>query len=125
MNTDIFCQLPLQTFLFFSQVKGQGKINNEIATAALDMLEIDDLGLDQVDRRILEIVIAKFNGGPVGLQTLAAATNEEIGTLEDIYEPFLMQLGFLARTSRGRVVTENAYHHLNIEVPKNLQETLL
>ena len=77
------------------------------------MLEVDVLGLDQVDRKILEAIIEKFRGGPVGLNTLAAATSEEMATIEDIYEPFLMQLGFLERTPRGRIVTQRAYKHLD------------
>jgi len=109
----------------YSQVKGKKIIDQETAKAALAMLEIDELGLDQIDRKILEVLITKFNGGPVGLTTLAAATGEEVGVLEDIYEPWLMQIGFLARTPRGRVATEHAYKHLNLDLPKNLQERLL
>lgn len=109
----------------YAQVKGDGNVDAKIAAAALEMLEVDELGLDNVDRKILQIIIEKFSGGPVGLQTLSAATSEDMDTLEDIYEPFLMQQGFLARTPRGRVVTEHAYKHLGIDVPKNLQEKLL
>ena len=76
------------------------------------MLEIDEIGLEPTDKRLLKIIIDKFNGGPVGLQALAAASSEEIDTIEDIYEPYLMQIGFIARTPRGRVATEHAYKHL-------------
>lgn len=102
----------------FAQVRGDGRVHKDIAREALDMMEVDELGLDQVDRKILMAIIDKFNGGPVGLQTLAAATAEEMATIEDVYEPFLMQIGFLDRTPRGRVATERAYKHLNIN-PKN------
>jgi Holliday junction DNA helicase RuvB len=96
----------------YSQVKHNGKLSSDIANLALDMLSIDELGLDNCDRRILQTIIDKFNGGPVGLATLAAATQEETETLEEIFEPFLLQLGFLERTPRGRVVTEKGYKHL-------------
>lgn len=99
----------------FAQVKGQGIITKEIADTALGALEIDQLGLDSIDRRMLESIIYNYNGGPVGLDTLAATIGEESVTLEDVYEPFLMQLGFLTRTPRGRCVTKRAYDHLKIE----------
>ncbi|PIX62509.1 Holliday junction branch migration DNA helicase RuvB [Candidatus Uhrbacteria bacterium CG_4_9_14_0_2_um_filter_41_50] len=102
----------------FAQVKHGGDLNPEIANAALDMLAVDSLGLDATDRTLLETLITKFNGGPVGLSTLAAATQEEMETIEEIYEPFLLQLGFLERTPRGRIATNRAYEHLNIK--KNL-----
>ena len=102
----------------FAQVKGNGIITLDLCTDALKMLQVDEHGLDDIDRRILEVIIKKFNGGPVGLNTLAAATSEEMDTIEDIYEPYLMQLGFLARTPRGRVVTDLGYKHLGIEVPE-------
>lgn len=89
------------------------------------MLDIDELGLEPNDRYILETIIKKFNGGPVGIQTIAAATSEEVETIEDVYEPFLIQLGFLMRTPRGRMVTENGYAHLGYPVPENLQGKLL
>ncbi|OGY93134.1 MAG: Holliday junction DNA helicase RuvB [Candidatus Komeilibacteria bacterium RIFCSPLOWO2_02_FULL_48_11] len=98
----------------FAQVRGDGRVSEPIAKQALDMLEVDALGLDQVDRKILLAIIEKFNGGPVGVQTLAAATAEEMATIEDVYEPFLMQIGFLDRTPRGRVATERAYKHLGM-----------
>jgi Holliday junction DNA helicase RuvB len=102
----------------YAEVKGDGKIDQEVAMAALAMLEVDEYGLDAVDRRLLEAIIDKFAGGPVGLNTLAAAISEEIETIEDVYEPFLMQLGFLARTPRGRVATELAYKHLGKKSPQ-------
>lgn len=98
----------------FAQVKYDGKITREVASFALDLLEVDKYGLDQTDRRILETMIAKFSGGPVGLETLAAAIGEDSGTIEDVYEPYLIKNGFINRTPRGRVVTELAYHHMGI-----------
>jgi len=108
----------------YAQVKGDGVINTEICFQALEMLEVDEFGLDEIDRRILKTIIEKFNGGPVGLNTLSAATSEEVATIEEIYEPFLMQLGFLARTPRGRVVTKLGYQHLGYDV-KNYQDKLI
>lgn len=99
----------------FAQVEGKGVITKEIAKRALEFLEIDDKGLESGDRRILETIIKKFNGGPVGLQTLAAATQEEEDTILDIYEPYLMQLGFIERTPRGRTATKGAYQHLKLK----------
>ena len=99
----------------WADVKADGFVSENVAIAALEMLEVDALGLDQVDRKILSSIIEKFSGGPVGLNTLSAATSEEMATIEDIYEPFLMQLGFLERTSRGRIATSRAYKHLGIE----------
>ncbi|MCO5216209.1 MAG: Holliday junction branch migration DNA helicase RuvB [Thermomicrobiales bacterium] len=96
-----------------AQVQGSGVVTEEIANQALALLEIDTLGLDDTDRRILETVIDKFDGGPVGIDTLAAATAEESETIMDVYEPFLIQLGFLQRTPRGRVATRRAYEHLD------------
>ena len=98
----------------FAQVIGNGVITKEIADLALEALEIDELGLDGVDRRMLESIIYNFGGGPVGLDTLAATIGEESVTLEDVYEPYLMQIGFLNRTPRGRCVTIKAYEHLKI-----------
>ena len=98
----------------FAQVLGDGQITRKIVDVALDKLEIDELGLDLVDRRMLKMIITNFSGGPVGLETLAAALGEEAVTLEDVYEPYLMQLGFLARTPRGRCATPKAYDHLGI-----------
>jgi len=104
----------------YSQVHNKKTIDEEVVLETLTMLEIDELGLENTDRRLLEIIIKKFNGGPVGLKTLAAALNEEAGTIEDVYEPFLMSLGFLNRTPTGRVVTAAAYKHLNLKQPTTL-----
>ena len=101
----------------FAQVKYDGVITAEIASSALDTLDVDKLGLDQIDRRLLLTMIEKFHGGPVGLDTLAATIGEDAGTIEDVYEPYLLMNGFLNRTPRGRVVTEAAYHHLGLEIP--------
>ena len=98
----------------FALVKGNGTITSEIAKLALEALEIDELGLDNVDRRLLEAIIKFYGGGPVGLDTLAATIGEETITIEDVYEPYLMQIGFLARTPRGRVATRLAYDHLGL-----------
>lgn len=99
----------------FAQVKYDGVITKEVADFALDILDVDKLGLDNNDRAILSIMIQKFSGGPVGLDTLAAALGEDAGTLEDVYEPYLLMNGFINRTSRGRMATEAAYHHLGVE----------
>ncbi|MBU4257192.1 Holliday junction branch migration DNA helicase RuvB [Candidatus Parcubacteria bacterium] len=96
----------------YCEVKGDGKINNEHCLDAFAMLEVDELGLDWIDRKILEIIIDKFKGGPVGLNTIAAATGEDMATVEEIYEPYLMRLGFLDRSPRGRIVTDIGYKHL-------------
>ena len=98
----------------YAQVAGDGIVTNVVADKALAMLEVDHLGLDRTDRRMLSTIIEKFNGGPVGLDTLAAAISEETETIEDVYEPFLLQMGFLNRTPRGRVATKAAYDHLQI-----------
>lgn len=99
----------------FAQVKGDGKITAPIAAEALERLAVDEVGLDQTDRCLLETLITKFNGGPVGLSTLAAATSEEVDTIEDVYEPYLIQIGFLERTPRGRKATSAAYAHLGLK----------
>ena len=96
----------------YAQVRYEGKITAQIAAEALDLLEVDRYGLDAVDRVLLLTVIDKFSGGPVGLDTLAAAIGEDAGTIEDVYEPFLIKNGFLNRTPKGRVATELAYEHL-------------
>lgn len=101
----------------FAQVKGSGTITKEAADAALTALEVDYLGLDAIDRRMLGSIIEHYSGGPVGLETLAATINEEAVTLEDVYEPYLMQMGFLTRTPRGRCVTRRAYEHLGLTPP--------
>jgi holliday junction DNA helicase RuvB len=109
----------------FAQIKDHDIINKEIALEALDMLDIDSVGLEPSDRYILETIIKKFNGGPVGIQTIATATSEEIQTIEDVVEPYLIQIGFLARTQRGRVVTENAFRHLGFNMPSDHQRKLI
>ncbi|NBS41847.1 Holliday junction branch migration DNA helicase RuvB, partial [bacterium] len=102
----------------FAQVRADGHVTADVAREALSMLNVDQHGLDDVDRRLLLCIIEKFQGGPVGLSTLAASTQEEIDTIEDVYEPFLLQLGFLARTPRGRVATDAAYRHLGLDAPE-------
>ncbi|MBL7058310.1 Holliday junction branch migration DNA helicase RuvB [Patescibacteria group bacterium] len=97
----------------YCEVRGNGIIEGNICINAFEMLDVDTLGLDWIDRKILETIIDKFNGGPVGLNTIAAATGEDISTIEDVYEPYLMRLGFLDRSSRGRIATINAYKHLH------------
>lgn len=101
----------------YCQVKGNGKINNDLCLNALNTLEIDGLGLDWIDRKIIEVIIDKFGGGPVGLNTIAAATGEDMATIEEVYEPYLMRLGFLDRSPRGRIVTDIAYKHLGRKKP--------
>ena len=100
----------------FAQVSGDGRITLEIARYALEKLEIDELGLDNIDRRMLETIIKIYNGGPVGLETLAATIGEEAVTIEDVYEPYLLQIGFLSRTMRGRCATKLAYDHLGLKI---------
>ncbi|MDP2587070.1 MAG: Holliday junction branch migration DNA helicase RuvB [Candidatus Komeilibacteria bacterium] len=109
----------------FAQVKGNGQISTDLANEALRLMDVDEQGLDYLDRRILETIINKFKGGPVGLNSVAAAVQEEEGTIEEIYEPYLMQLGFLMRTPRGRIVSELGYRHLGLEVPGELQAKLI
>ena len=105
----------------YSQVMSDGKIDLDIARQALDMLEIDELGLDKTDRHLLETIIRFYNGGPVGLEALAATIGEEATTLEDVCEPYLLQIGFLARTLRGRMVTQLGYEHLGIPYSKQVE----
>lgn len=107
----------------FAQVKGDGIINLEIAQYALESLEVDEYGLDDMDKRILLTIIEKFSGGPVGLSTIAASIGEDAGTIEEVYEPYLLQQGFIQRSSRGRLATENAYKHFKID--RNIANTLL
>jgi Holliday junction DNA helicase RuvB len=111
----------------YAQVKGDGIIDERISNKALDMLEVDEFGLDNTDRKLLATIIENFKGGPVGLSTLAAATSEEIETIEDVYEPYLIQIGMLERTPRGRKVTARAFNHLGYSVKLNEsnQNTLL
>jgi Holliday junction DNA helicase RuvB len=101
----------------YAQVRAEGIITKEVARTALDAMEIDEIGLDQTDRNMLLTIIQKFNGGPVGLDTLAASTSEDTETIEDVYEPYLLQLGFIARTPRGRIAMRAAYQHLGITPP--------
>ena len=101
----------------YAQVKKEGRITFEAASDGLDMQHIDHLGLDNIDRAVLRAMMEKFGGGPVGLDTLAATTGEDATTIEDVYEPYLLQLGFIMRTPRGRVVTEAAYKHMKIAPP--------
>lgn len=101
----------------FAQVKYDGVITQDVATIALDLMDVDKMGLDHIDRNILCTMIDKFKGGPVGLDTLAAAIGEDAGTIEDVYEPYLIKNGFINRTPRGRVVTELTYHHLGLTMP--------
>ncbi|MCR8644117.1 Holliday junction branch migration DNA helicase RuvB [Paenibacillus sp. N1-5-1-14] len=102
----------------FAQVKGDGIITPDIASQALKAIQIDDLGLDEIDHKMLRSIITSFAGGPVGLDTIAATIGEESQTIEDVYEPYLLQIGFLQRTPRGRMVTPQAYNHLGIPMPK-------
>ncbi|RFB17660.1 Holliday junction branch migration DNA helicase RuvB [Bacillus sp. HNG] len=102
----------------FAQVRGDGTITTKMASTALELLQVDRLGLDHIDHKLLKGIIEKFRGGPVGLETISATIGEEAHTIEDVYEPYLLQIGFLQRTPRGRVVTELVYRHFQIEVPK-------
>ncbi len=106
----------------FAEVKADGRIDGEVALQGLDMLEVDPLGLDNVDKKVIIAIIEKFNGGPVGVETIAATINESADTVEDVYEPFLMQLGFLNRTLRGRMATPAAYRYLGYTEPKKEEE---
>tara|TARA_A100001037_G_C15000163_1_gene566652 strand:- start:21 stop:1031 length:1011 start_codon:yes stop_codon:yes gene_type:complete len=103
----------------FAQVKGDGKINKEITEVSLDSLNVDENGLDEMDNRILSAIIDKFKGGPVGLNTIATVVGEQSGTIEEVYEPYLIQEGYLMRTPRGRQATEKAFHHLGREKPSD------
>lgn len=106
----------------FAEVMADGKITQEVAKAALGMMEIDEHGLDKTDRQMLTTIIAKFGGGPVGLDTLAATIGEEATTVEDVYEPYLLQQGFLHRTPRGRVVTPHTYRYFGLEIPEEVEK---
>ncbi|WP_026487956.1 Holliday junction branch migration DNA helicase RuvB [Butyrivibrio sp. XBB1001] len=103
----------------FAEVKYDGRITEDVAITALDLMDVDKMGLDHTDRNLLMTMIGKFGGGPVGLDTLSAAIGEDPGTIEDVYEPYLIKNGFINRTPRGRVVTEAAYHHLGLEMPES------
>ncbi|MDE2257336.1 MAG: Holliday junction branch migration DNA helicase RuvB, partial [Xanthomonadaceae bacterium] len=102
----------------YAQIKAGGTITREVAIAAMGMLKVDAEGFDALDRRLLETIIEHFDGGPVGVESLAAALSEERGTIEDVLEPFLIQQGFLMLTARGRVATNKAYRHLGLKAPK-------
>lgn len=102
----------------YAQVRGDGMITTEIAKEALQMLQVDPMGLDLIDHKMLRAMITSFRGGPVGLDTIAATIGEESQTIEDVYEPYLLQIGFLQRTPRGRMVTAAAYHHLGLPMPE-------
>jgi Holliday junction DNA helicase RuvB len=108
----------------YAEVKADGRINEAVARAALDLLEVDPQGFDALDRKLLTTIIEKFDGGPVGIESLSAAIGEERGTLEDVIEPFLIQQGFLMRTARGRMATRNAYQHFGLKVPERAQTSL-
>jgi Holliday junction DNA helicase RuvB len=108
----------------YAEVKADGRIDEVVARAALDLLEVDPQGFDALDRKLLSTIIEKFDGGPVGIESLAAAVGEERGTLEDVIEPFLIQQGFLMRTARGRMATRNAYLHFGLKVPERVLGTL-
>ncbi|HKL75842.1 MAG TPA: Holliday junction branch migration DNA helicase RuvB [Halanaerobiales bacterium] len=108
----------------FAQVKADGVITTEVVDKALNLLEIDEMGLDNFDHRLLKTIIKKFDGGPVGLKTMSASLSEERETIEDVYEPYLLQIGFIDRTPRGRVATSAAYDHLDLEFNSNEQERL-
>jgi Holliday junction DNA helicase RuvB len=103
----------------FAEVKADGFINREIAAAAMEMLQVDELGFDTMDRRLLEMIIKTFDGGPVGVESIAAALSEERGTVEDVLEPYLIQQGYMARTARGRIATSKAYHHFGLKQNQN------
>jgi Holliday junction DNA helicase RuvB len=101
----------------YAQVRGEGRIDREIAATALDLLKVDRSGFDHLDRRLLRCIIDRFDGGPVGVESLAAALSEERDTLEDVIEPYLIQQGYLARTARGRLATRLAYEHFGLQPP--------
>lgn len=105
----------------FAEVRGDGRITLQNAREALDILEIDELGLDNTDRTMLSVMIERFGGGPVGLDTLAATTGEDSATIEDVYEPYLLQLGFIMRTPRGRICTKLAYEHMGLSMPQSAE----
>jgi Holliday junction DNA helicase RuvB len=106
----------------YAQVRADGVVTGEVAEQGLALLEVDKLGLDEIDHRVLRTIAEKFDGGPVGLETIAASVGEESDTIMDVYEPFLMQLGFLSRTPRGRIATRSAYEHLGLVYPAKLDQ---
>jgi Holliday junction DNA helicase RuvB len=109
----------------YAQVRSDGSIDGRLAAEALSLLDVDPLGLDDLDRRVLKAIIEKFDGGPVGLETIAASISEEADTIMDVVEPYLLQLGFLDRTPRGRTATRRAYEHLNLAYPERPEQTAL
>jgi len=109
----------------YAQVRGDGSVTQDIAVQTMKLLDVDDLGLDDLDRRVLRAIIDKFGGGPVGLDTIAASISEEPDTIEDVVEPYLLQLGFLDRTPRGRTATRRAYEHLDIAYPERPEQASL
>ena len=108
----------------FAQVEGKGKITNEISIKSLDSLKIDRKGLDEMDNKIIEVIVKKFNGGPVGIKTIATACGEESNTIEEVYEPFLVQEGYIKRTQKGRVATESSFNHLGVNPKDGFQNTI-
>jgi Holliday junction DNA helicase RuvB len=106
----------------YAEIKGDGKVTAPMADSALNMLNVDERGFDHMDRRLLMAMMNNFDGGPVGVESLAAAISEDRGTIEDVIEPYLIQQGFMARTPRGRVLTNNAYLHFGMSMPKRLQQ---
>lgn len=124
-GTPRICNALLRRVRDFAQVKGDGRINRKIACFALEALNIDRYGLDQIDNKLLSTIIEKFNGGPVGLTTIATALSEDPGTIEEVYEPFLIKEGFLKRTPRGREVTELAYKHLGFNPTSRTQDLFM
>ena len=109
----------------YATVRGDGHITRQVTDDALQLLEIDELGLDDIDRKVLRTIVEVFDGGPVGLETIAAAISEESDTIMDVYEPYLLQLGFIERTPRGRSATRRAYKHLGVSYPEQPEQTAL
>jgi Holliday junction DNA helicase RuvB len=108
----------------YSQVRADGRIQREVAQTALDLLEVDHYGLDEVDQKVMRTILGKYAGGPVGLNTIAASVGEDANTIEEVYEPYLMQLGFLDRTPRGRVGTRLAFEYFGVDLPRRAQQAL-
>jgi Holliday junction DNA helicase RuvB len=108
----------------YAQVRAEGHIDESVAQAALDLLQVDPQGLDAMDRRLLLTIMERFEGGPVGIDSLAAAVGEERGTLEDVVEPFLIQQGFISRTARGRIATRRAWQHFGLAMPERVAANL-
>ena len=114
-----FLRSKTEEFRDFAQVLGNSSITEEVAVDALERLQVDKLGLDHIDRKLLMGMIEKFGGGPVGIDTISATIGEESHTIEDVYEPYLLQIGFIQRTPRGRIVTPDVYSHFKMEVPNH------